>query len=90
MAASQCALLDVHTTSPPLLASQLCRRSAQAGFPRASLPRQRYKSKGDEDENKPPPLEKLSLLGSVGADTIARATTLAAGVLLTRGLVASP
>ena len=54
-------------------------------------PDTRYKSKADADENKPPPLANLALLGG-GADaaTIGRAKTMAAGVLLTRGLVGSP
>ena len=52
-------------------------------------PDTRYKS-GDEDENKPPPLVSLDLLGEVGDAVVSRARTVAAGVLLTKGLVGSP
>jgi len=54
-------------------------------------PDTRYKSKPDDDENKPPPLESLALLGGSSSAAVAeRASTMAAGVLLTRGLVGSP
>ena len=53
-------------------------------------PDTRYKSKDDE-ESKPPPLEKLELIGSDVSDAaIDRARKLSAGVLTTKGLVGSP
>lgn len=64
----------------------------QAAFEAAMLglsPDKRYKSDADSDENKPPPLEALALLGA-DAGALARAQSFSAGVLLTRGLVASP
>ena len=45
-------------------------------------PDTRYKSKPDDDENKPPPLESVTLLGSDGGisgETIDRARSFAAG-----------
>jgi len=54
-------------------------------------PDQRYKSKPGEKENKLPPLASLDVLGAPLADgVVSRAKTLAAGVLLTKGLVGSP
>ena len=54
-------------------------------------PDQRYKSKPGEADNKLPPLATLDLLGAAVAEAVVRrAQTLAAGVLLTKGLVASP
>ena len=54
-------------------------------------PDTRYKSDKDADDNKPPKLESLELLGgAVSAAAVARARTMAAGVLLTKGLVGSP
>lgn len=54
-------------------------------------PDQRYKSAPGEKENKLPPLTSLDVLGASLADgVVSRAKTVAAGVLLTKGLVASP
>jgi leucyl aminopeptidase len=54
-------------------------------------PDTRYKSKKDADENKPPPLVSLDLLGGgASASAIERARKMASGILLTRGLVGSP
>jgi len=54
-------------------------------------PDTRYKADPNSDENKPPPLISLELLGGgVSEASIARGKTFAAGVLLTKGLVASP
>mmetsp|Transcript_33524 Transcript_33524/g.61069 ORF Transcript_33524/g.61069 Transcript_33524/m.61069 type:complete len:639 (-) Transcript_33524:57-1973(-) len=54
-------------------------------------PDTRYKSKPDEGDNKPPPLEKFELLGGSASDVAtSRASKVASGVLLTRGLVNSP
>ena len=53
-------------------------------------PDKRYKSDAEDDDNKPPPLTKLELLGGASVSAIARGTTMAAGILVTRGLVASP
>jgi len=65
----------------------------QAAYEAAYLalsPDLRFKSDAESDENKPPPLEALQLLGGADADAVARAKSFAAGVLLTKGLVASP
>jgi len=56
----------------------------------ALSPDTRYKSDAESDENKPPPLQTVELLGSVSSDIIARGRTFAAGILLTKGLVGSP
>ncbi len=56
-------------------------------------PDTRYKSDADDEENKPPPLQSFELLGGgegASADAISRGRKMAAGVLLTRGLVGSP
>lgn len=54
-------------------------------------PDTRYKSKPDEGDNKPPPLEEFELLGGSPSDVaISRAQKFASGVLLTKGLVNSP
>ncbi|EOD25490.1 aminopeptidase [Emiliania huxleyi CCMP1516] len=74
-------------TGPALAAD-----TQQAAFEAAMLglsPDTRYKSDADSDENKPPPLQALALLGA-DAGALARARSFSAGVLLTRGLVASP
>ena len=52
-------------------------------------PDTRYKSKV-EDDAKAPPLAELALLGCDDAGAIRRAQTMAAGILMTRGLVGSP
>jgi len=74
-------------TGPALAAD-----TQQAAFEAVMLglsPDTRYKSDADSDENKPPPLQTLALLGA-DAGALARARSFSAGVLLTRGLVASP
>lgn len=53
-------------------------------------PDTRYKSKPESDENKRPPLERLDILGSISDATVERARAMASGVLLTKGVVASP
>jgi len=50
----------------------------------------RYKADPTSDENKPPPLESLELLGGADAAALSRAKAFSSGMLLTRGLVASP
>ena len=49
-------------------------------------PDTRYKSKVDDDA-KPPPLTELALLGCSDADAVRRGKTVAAGILMTKGLV---
>jgi leucyl aminopeptidase len=71
--------------------------TAQAPLQQAALeatllglsPDTRFKDR-DDDEHKPPPLAELHVLGGAHADTLDRARTVASGVLLARGLVASP
>jgi len=54
-------------------------------------PDTRFKSAKDDDANKPPPLVSLELLGGgVDAAAVSSARTMAAGVLLTKGLVSAP
>jgi len=76
--------VDTPALAPPLLQAAL--EATLLGL----SPDTRYKSKADDDANKPPPLATLTMLGDASADVIGRARTLAAGVLLTRGLVGSP
>ena len=53
-------------------------------------PDTRFKT-GDDDDNKPPPLEKVELLGGTAdAAALDRASKIAYGVLLTKALVGSP
>ena len=74
----------------PALTSETAQAMLEATYLGLS-PDLRYKSKPDDDDNKPPPLVGLDLLGGgVDADVVSRARTFAAGVLLTRGLVGSP
>lgn len=66
----------------------------QAAFEATLLglsPDTRYKSAAakQEDKHKPPPLESLTLFGADAA-VLARARSFASGVLLTKGVVASP
>jgi len=53
-------------------------------------PDTRFKSDLESAENKPPLLEQLELLGEADARAVAIARTVAAGVLLTKGLVSAP
>uniref|UniRef100_A0A7S2GUU5 Cytosol aminopeptidase domain-containing protein n=1 Tax=Haptolina brevifila TaxID=156173 RepID=A0A7S2GUU5_9EUKA len=76
-----------------LMSTGLSEASQQAILESAIVslsPDTRYKSDADSGENKPPPLETIELIGSVSGAVIERARTLAAGVLVTRGLVGSP
>jgi len=65
----------------------------QAAYEAALLglsPDTRYKSDKDSAEVKPPQLAELHVLGGAEALAMAKARHIASGVLLTRGLVASP
>ena len=54
-------------------------------------PDTRFKSAKDADENKPPPLEKLELLGTLADGAVlGKARMVASGVLLTKSMVAAP
>lgn len=50
----------------------------------------RYKSKADPEASKMPPLTAMEMIGGGDAEAVAKATSLARGILLTRGLVGSP
>lgn len=69
-------------------ASQMQQAAFESAFIGLS-PDNRYKSDEAKENIKPPPLETLALLGA-DATALARARSFASGVLLTRGLVASP
>eukprot|EP00316_Scyphosphaera_apsteinii_P000762 CAMPEP_0119346048 /NCGR_PEP_ID=MMETSP1333-20130426/107799_1 /TAXON_ID=418940 /ORGANISM="Scyphosphaera apsteinii, Strain RCC1455" /LENGTH=561 /DNA_ID=CAMNT_0007358543 /DNA_START=33 /DNA_END=1718 /DNA_ORIENTATION=- len=56
----------------------------------ALSPDTRYKSNKDDDDVKPPAITQIDVLGQVDSDALRRASTIASGVLLTRGLVGSP
>jgi len=55
----------------------------------ALSPDTRYKS-AEDASTKPPPLTDLQLLGGADEAALSRASTVASGILLTRGLVSSP
>ena len=72
-----------------VVAAGLANQSTQAAVVEAVMvslsPDKRYKSDPDSDDNKPPPLQTIELLGDVADGAIERGRTIAAGLLVTRG-----